>query len=269
MLMTPETSAITTPLSSWSFADPEPLREDQGSDQDHNREYCTNHGRFAGEVIAAIDVRAGIVPTTVSHPVPFVDAPLFGPLNLEPSTFVSESTAWALPSRVDAEELADIYFSCIDPLEPVLDKVRFFTDVETAYCGQCTLSDMERDIRLSVMNLVFGLAVQRQESIPQVIRQDQGNLYFQRAWILLRPEIVLWQSTGSIELVQCLILMNRYLHCTSHQQKSWMTSGLAYRIAQSICCDLPGSPDTVIASNRDLKRQVWASCVALDRYVTL
>jgi hypothetical protein len=117
------------------------------------------------------------------------------------------------------------------------------------------------------MNLVFALAVQRQESIPQAIRQDQGNLYFKRAWVLLRPEIVLWQSTGSIELVQCLILMNRNLHCTSHQQKAWMTSGLAYRIAQSLCCHLPGSPDTESASDRELKRQVWASCVALDRYV--
>jgi hypothetical protein len=269
MLITPQTSALTTPLSSGSCANPEPLQETQSSDPDHNREYCTNHGRFAGEVVAAIDVRAGIVPATVSHPVPFVDAPLFGLLNLEPATVVSESTTRALPSRVDAEGLAEIYFSCIDPLEPVLDKVRFSADVETAYCGQCTLSNTERDIRLSIMNLVFGLAVQRQESIPQVTRQDRGNLYFQRAWILLRPEIVLWQSTGSIELVQCLILMNRYLHCTSHQQKSWMTSGLAYRIAQSICCDLPGSSETVFASDRELKRQVWASCVALDRYVTL
>jgi hypothetical protein len=268
MLMTPQTSAMTTPQSSGSLSNSESLQENQGLDPDHGRGYCTNHGRFADEVVAAIDVRAGIVPTTVLHPVPFVDAPLFGPLDLEPACLVSESTVRALPSRVDAEGLADIYFSCIDPLEPVLDKIRFSKDVETAYCGQCELSDTELDIRLSIMNLVFGLAVQRQESIPQVIRQDQGNLYFKRAWMLLRPEIILWQSTGSIELVQCLILMNRYLHCTSHQQKAWMTSGLAYRIAQSLCCHPPESPDPVSASDREMKRQVWASCVALDRYVT-
>jgi hypothetical protein len=268
MLMTPQTSALTTPVSSGSLSNSELLQEDQGPEADPNRGYCTDHGRFSGEVVTAIDMRAGIVATTVSHPVPFVDAPLFGPLNLEPNCLVSESTARALPSRVDAEALADIYFSFIDPLEPVLDKIRFSKDVEVMYGGRCTLSDTERDIRLSIMNLVFGLAVQRQESIPQVIRQDQGNLYFQRAWKLLRPEIVLWQSTGSIELVQCLILMNRYLHCTSHQQKSWMTSGLAYRMAQILCCDLPGSHDAVSAKDKELKRQVWASCVALDRYVT-
>jgi hypothetical protein len=268
MLMTPQMSALTTPVSSGSLSNSELLQEDQGPEADPNRGYCTDHGRFSGEVVTAIDVRAGIVATTVSHPVPFVDAPLFGPLNLEPTCLVSESTARALPSRVDAEALADIYFSFIDPLEPVLDKIRFSKDVEITYGGRCTLSDTDRDIRLSIMNLVFGLAVQRQESIPQVIRQDQGNLYFQRAWKLLRPEIVLWQSTGSIELVQCLILMNRYLHCTSHQHKSWMTSGLAYRMAQILCCDLPGSHDAVSAKDKELKRQVWASCVALDRYVT-
>jgi hypothetical protein len=254
-------------MSSGSLSNPEPLKEDKDPDPDQSRAYCTDHGHFAGEVVAAIDVRAGIAPTTISHPVPFVDAPLFGPLDLEPACLVPDPTARALPSRVDAEGLADIYFDCIDPLEPVLNQIRFSRDVETAYCVPRALSDTERDIRLSIMNLVFALAVQRQESIPQAIRQDQGNLYFKRAWVLLRPEIVLWQSTGSIEVVQCLILMNRYLHCTSHQQKAWVASGLAYRIAQSLCCHLPGPPDTDFASDRELKRQVWASCVALDRYV--
>jgi hypothetical protein len=267
MLISPQTSAATTPRSFGSLSSSESLQEDRNPHSHHSRGYCTNHGCLAGEVVAAIDERAGIVPTTVPHPVPFVDAPLFGLLDLESASLASLSTVRTLPSRVDAERLADIYFSCIDPLEPVLDRMRFLKDVESAYGGHSELSDTERDLRLSIMNLVCGLAVQRQESIPQGIRQDQGNLYFKRAWLLLRPEVVLWQSDGSIELVQCLILMNRYLHCTSHQQKSWMTSGVAYRLAQSLCFHLPGAPNPVFASDWELKRQLWASCVALDRYV--
>jgi hypothetical protein len=261
-------SAATTPQSFGSLSSSEPLQEDRNPNTHHSRGYCTDHGCFAGEVVAAVDERAGIVPTTIPHPVPFVDAPLFGLLDLEPASLASVSTVRTLPSRVDAERLADIYFSCIDPLEPVLDRMRFLKDVETIYGGQCELSDTERDIRLSIMNLVCALAVRRQESIPQGVQQDQGNLYFKRAWLLLRPEIVLWQSNGSIELVQCLVLMNRYLHCTSHQHNSWMTAGLAYRIAQTLCFHSPGSPDPVSASDWELKRQIWASCVALDRYVT-
>jgi hypothetical protein len=52
-----------------------------------------------------------MTPTTLSHPVPFADTPLFGPLDLEPGCLVSESSAWELPSRVEVEGLADIYFN--------------------------------------------------------------------------------------------------------------------------------------------------------------
>lgn len=38
------------------------------------------------------------------------------------------------------------------------------------------------------------------------------------------------------------------------------------RIAQSMCCHLPeGSPAKDCCNERQLKQQVWASCVALDR----
>ncbi|KAH7024536.1 putative fungal-specific transcription factor [Microdochium trichocladiopsis] len=256
LLVTPETSAATTPVS-----------HELDYESDPNRAYCTSHGRFAGEVVAAIDARAGRTPSSISHPVPFVDADLFGPLDLEPARLLSDSAARALPSRMDAEELADIYFNYVHPLECVLDQARFFRDIEAAYCGPQSLSDTERDIRLSIMNLVFALAVQRQESIPQVTRHDQGSLYFRRAWVLLKPEIVLWQSSGSIELIQCLALMHRYLHCTSQQHRAWMASGLACRIAQGLNWPSLGSPDTERAGDLELQRQVWATCVSLDRCV--
>ncbi|KAK8075463.1 fungal-specific transcription factor [Apiospora hydei] len=269
ILATPQTSAAATPMSFQSLFTPGPSNADR--DFDPEQSLITNHGRFAGELSTAIDVRAGMISTAtstaMSHPVPFVDAPLFGPIDLDPPCLISESVARALPSRMDAGRLSDIYFQYIDPVEPVLDPTRFSRDVEAAYSGFGAIPDGERDTRLSIINLVFSLAVQRQESIPHIQRQDEGSLYFKRAWALLRLDIVLWQSTGSIALVQCLILMNRYLNCTSHQQKSWMTSGLANRIAQSICCHHPGPSDPESASDIELKRQVWASCVALDRCI--
>jgi hypothetical protein len=64
------------------------------------------------------------------------------------------------------------------------------------------------------------------------------------------------------------MLINRYLHCTNNQQKTWMTAGLAMRIAQSMCCHLTETPLLKGPSDdKALKQKVWASCVALDRYV--
>jgi hypothetical protein len=235
-------------------------------DGDQSRAYYSTHGQFAGEVAAAIDVRAGLVPAATSNLVPFVDAPLFGGLNLH-VPYNGLNSATELPPRAHADRLVCIYWQYVDPVEPVLSRERFLHGYEATYCRSGALLHAEHDVWLSILNVVFALAVQRQESIPPQQRDEEGNRFFQRAWVLLRPETILWKP-GTLELVQCLMLMNRYLHCTSNQLKTWMTAGLAIRIAQSICCHLPeGSSAKNSSVDRQLKEQVWAGCVALDRYV--
>ncbi|OKL57802.1 hypothetical protein UA08_07261 [Talaromyces atroroseus] len=238
------------------------LNEDQ--DPDQNREYYSAHGRFAGDVAAAIDMRAGLAPVATSNLVPFVDAPLFGDIDLHHPRGVLTD----LPPRVHADRLVGIYWQHIHHVEPVLNRELFFHDYEASYSRPGALLHADHDVWPSILNAVFALAVQRQEAIPRQKRDEEGNRYFQRAWALLRPETIIWKP-GSLELIQCLMLMNRYLHCTNNQQKTWMTAGLAMRIAQGMCCHLPEVPSTKDSiNNRQSKQQVWASCVALDRCVS-
>ncbi|PYH90905.1 hypothetical protein BO71DRAFT_452448 [Aspergillus ellipticus CBS 707.79] len=226
--------------------------EDPRPDQTHT--YYPAHGRFAGDVAAAIDSRAGLAPTT-SHLVPFVDAPLFGEVDLEsPCLDTTE-----LPPRAYADRLVGIYWQHVHPVEPIFDPERFYHDYKTC-CSNPGAPD--RDIQLSILNGVFALAVQRQESTPQQSRDEEGNRYFRRAWALLRPEKILWMS-GAIEIVQCLMILNRYLHCTNNQQKTWMTAGVAMRMAQNMCGNCGDGVE-----ERKLKQRVWASCVAMDRCVS-
>ncbi|KIN05467.1 hypothetical protein OIDMADRAFT_48998 [Oidiodendron maius Zn] len=102
--------------------------EDQDSDPDQNRAYYTDHGRFAGEVAAAIDVRAGLAPAATSNLVPFVDAHLFGQIDLHSPCRVLDFAA-QLPLRAYADGLVDIYGQHVDPVEPVLGRERFSRDV--------------------------------------------------------------------------------------------------------------------------------------------
>ncbi|CAG9949907.1 unnamed protein product [Clonostachys rosea f. rosea IK726] len=239
--------------------------QDSEPESDQNRVCYAAHGRFAGEVAAAIDVRAGVVPATTSNLVPFVDAPLFGEIDLLNPQL---RFGYTLPPREYADRLIDIYWQYIDPVEPVLDRERFSQDYEAVYAGSGALPHADRDTWLCIFNIVIALAVQRQESIPLEKRDAEASHYFQRAWALLRPEVILWKP-GSIELVQSLMLMNRYLHCTNNQQKTWMTAGLAVRIAQGMCCHLPESLSAKdSSSDAKLKHRVWVSCVALDRCVS-
>lgn len=255
-----------TPITLEPYPLPNPLGESRGSDQDldHNRSYYAAHGRFAGQVAATINGKACFVPPASSYLVPLVDAPLFGDLDLHTQcSTLSPSTE--LPSRAHADRLVDIYWQYVDPAEPVLDRHQFFQ----YYAASFSTSDVslrgEPHIRLSILNLVFALAVQRQECIPLDERNNEGNIYFRRAWALLPTESILWEP-GSLERVQCLMLVNRYLHCTNNQQKTWMTAGLAMRIAQTMCGHTPEKPSaTDVGDGARLKRKVWASCVSLDR----
>ncbi|KAJ5787108.1 hypothetical protein N7457_002098 [Penicillium paradoxum] len=265
----PPIATVLAPITIEPCSLPDPSSVSSGLDQDpnHSRAYYAAHGRFAGQVAAAIDERAGFVPPATSYLVPLVDAPLFGDLDL-PVRCSTLPTSTELPSRTYADQLVDVYWQYINPAEPILDRQQFFQYYATSYSTSGVSVHTDPHIRLSILNLVFALAVQRQESIPLDKRNEEGNTYFRRAWGLLPAESILWEP-GSLERVQCLILMNRYLHCTNNQQKTWMTAGLAMRIAQTMCCHVPETPSTQDASNiTRLKRKVWASCVALDRCIS-
>lgn len=232
---------------------------------EQNRAYYTAHGRFASQVATAIDVRAGMIPATC-HQIPLVDAPLFGDLDL-PSQSCLLSSSTELPPREYADQLINIYWQHIDPIEPVLDRQHFLEHYEKAYSTPITPLCTDYDIWLGILNVVFALAIQIQEHSPLHHRNEEGNSFFKRAWALLPAESMLWKP-ASLELVQCLMLMNRYLHCTDNQQKTWMTAGLAMRIAQTLCCHLAEAPSVQgFSDNKAPKQKVWASCVALDRYV--
>lgn len=257
-------STIQTPPGSGESSISEPLDKSQDPNPSQDQTYYTAHGRFASEVIATINVRAGMTPAATSNLVPFVDAPLFGEIDLD-SPYIPLGSPMELPPRVHADKLVAIYWQHIDSVEPILDRERFFRSYETLYASADAFRHTDGEIWLSVVNIVFALAAQRNESTPLKRRHEEATSYFQRAWMVLRPETILWKP-GSIELVQCLMLMNRYLHCTNNQHKTWMTAGLAIRIAQSMCFHLPQGSLAKDSSNETrLKQRVWLSCVALDR----
>lgn len=233
--------------------------------QDDDRAYYTPYGQFDGDVTAAVDDRAGLAPSpSITSLVPFVDAPLFGEIDWS-SPGNSTGSAAKLPPRAYADRLVGVYWQHVHPIESVLDKGQFLCHYEDIYNSRSAAVDTDNAIRLSIINVVFALSVQRQELTPLQQRDEEANGYFLRAWTLLPLDKLLWEP-ASIELVQCLMLMNRYLHCTNNRQKTWMTAGLAMRIAQSLHCYLAydscsGEP----SKDRKLKQQIWTSCVGLDR----
>lgn len=246
----------------------DPVCEKQKRCLDSYGTYYTPHCQFNGkvaEVVAANDEKEGLTPPAISRLVPLVNAPLFGELDLDTPTKTHDFIAH-LPPHSRANELVSFYWKYIDSIEPILDKKKFHIDYQASWIKPCALLREENAVRLSTLNVVFALAAQRQESNSVKQREAEATLYFQRAWVVLPQEKVLW-GPATIEMVQCLLLMNRYLHCTSHQHKTWMTAGLAVRICQNIPPpNLSSTSDSDTERHeKELRQKVWASCVGIDR----
>jgi hypothetical protein len=225
-------------------------------------------GIFAGELKAAIDARYGLPSNARSILTPMTDAPLFGPLSRHQAT---DSNIYhvdnVLPPRKHADQLMDIYWRYIQPLEPFVVEERFIDSYKALFDGRSTNTD-ER-IFISSLNAIFALATQIQECMEPRQREGASSAYFHRAWALLRPETILWEP-GSLEIVQCLLLLSRYLQCTNNPHQTWMAVGSAVRIAQSLGLHLPDITSTPAPKNeRAIRRQLWQCCIFMDRYATL
>jgi len=155
---------------------------DQDEDSDQGLAYYTARGRFAGDVAAAIDEKAGSAAAGILRLVPCVDAPLLGELDLHPPassprTHSALDVDYQLPPRGHADRLVGIYWEYVNPMEPTLDRDRFLRDYNATYSASGTVPHADCDVWLSTLDVIFALAVQRQESTSQQEREKEGTRY--------------------------------------------------------------------------------------------
>lgn len=193
--------------------------------------YTGSPSAFAGDVRATIDAKLGLPPSSKSIVVPMADAPLFE-LSLQKHTSSgNDALDRVLPPRKDSDQLMDLYWRHVHPIDFFLVKDHFLQSYEAFFLG--TTLESDENVLLSTLNVVFAFATQAQESLPHRKREADANAYFQRSWNLLHPESVLW-GPGTPEMVLCLLLMGRYLQCTNHSHQAWMAVGTAIRLAQGL-----------------------------------
>ena len=94
-------------------------------------------------------------------------------------------------------------------------------------------------------------------------REASTGKFFDRAQDLLNLD--LW-GVGSVDLVQCLLLMGQYLQSINSLHQCWTVGGLATRVAEGLGLHLPETsgklPDI---RQREHLRRLWHGCILLDR----
>lgn len=221
-----------------------------------------------GDINAAVATRLG--PPTAERPslIATTDVPFFGAVLRDPSTGNSAqhtTEGHILPLRKDADHLLEFYWEYIHPLEPLVYKDSFLRSYHRLFSGK--LPKRDQDIFLSTLNAIFALSTQSQSSLSPKVRDRTSETYFYRAWDLLRPERMIWEP-GNLDIVQCLLLVSRYLQCTNNPHRTWMVVGLAVKMAQSLGLDIDNSNATEVTTDDfNFRQHVWQCCVFMDRSV--
>lgn len=248
---------------------PLPVTPSQSRSCTDGRESREHFGRsssivFTEQIQAAIDARSGATVQAQSPiAMPMVDVPLF-PSHQDDAVIdgLADGMEYELPPRKQADYLVHTYWSLVDPLFPVLSRPRFMHSYGSFVAG--TMVNTNERIFVTTLNVIFALSIQLQESLVSHQRERLSGKYFQRAQDLLRLPV--WE-TGSIDLIQCLLILSQYLQCTNKPHQTWMVVGSAVRIAQGLGLHLPEIWTTSFDDESvALKRRVWQACIMMDRY---
>jgi hypothetical protein len=228
-------------------------------------------GSFTKQIKAAIDARLGKSPQAApssshnNNRASFAATASPGSRDAGTNWNIADDPNYVLPGRRQADHLMDLYWHYVDTLYPFLDREKWGRYYANMFAG--TPLGTDERIFVSTLNIIFALSTQLIESLRPEQRDESSRVYFQRAQALMR--LSLWEP-GSLELVQCLLLMSQYLQTTSNAHQTWMVVGAAVRTAQSLGLHLPetsaGIADPV---ERELVRRLWHGCVLMDRMVSM
>jgi hypothetical protein len=218
-------------------------------------------GSFTAQIKKAIDIRLGKPGTGPSNSVPATSRSVLGVTGAGDAP--APELSYVLPPRRQADHLMELYWFYVDPLYPFLDRKRWTNAYNAIFAG--TVIDFNERIFVATLNIIFALSTQLHESQSLEQREQSSETYFRRAQELLPMSP--WES-GSLELVQCLLVTSQYLQSTYNPHQTWMVVGSAIRMAQGLGLHLPEtSADRSDPGERELLRRIWYGCILMDRYV--
>lgn len=178
-------------------------------------------------------------------------------------TMQQKPVDYILPSRRKADILTSLYWRYVHVLHPYLDKAQMQKDYENIWKADTPIVD-ERSY-MCLMNVIFALCSQIDESTPIEERRQSAHVFYLRAKELL--DIV---DSGTVRSVQSFLMLAQYFQSTSEPHPCWIFTGLAIRTAQSLGLQMAETSERVTdIRTRELLRKVWHGCIFMDRAVSV
>lgn len=172
-----------------------------------------------------------------------------------------------VPPRSIADYYVQNYFNYAYPLYPFVHKPTFMIYYETIWSAVDVESLEMDELFYSIVNIIFAFG-HLLTSEGEIIESNyNGNVYFERSQELLHFHLM---ETGSVLLVQALLLTGQFLQATTLLTECWNTVGLAIRIAQGLGLHLGQngiSQKSYI--EEEMQKRLWHGCLLMDRMVAM
>lgn len=113
-----------------------------------------------------------------------------------------------------------------------------------------------------ILNFILAIACQRKAETTPSHEDTSHETFYARADRLLTEDVM---RTGTLQLVQALVLKAMYLRGADMTIQSWISVGNAVRVAQAV--GLQHEITTGSQAVREGRKRLWYACVLMDRYV--
>jgi hypothetical protein len=168
--------------------------------------------------------------------------------------------------RRHTDDYVKCFWEFVHPLFPMLHKPTFMTTYEKVWATTGLRHSDEDVLFLPTLNLVLALGCKFSTLVPADAKARVSEDFYQRSRTVLLYDVL---GSTSIGVVQWLLLSGVYFQSTRYANHCWSSIGLAIRLAQSLGLHLenPGTKRPSNQLDREMKRRIWHTCLALDRSV--
>ncbi|KAK6459482.1 putative transcriptional regulatory protein [Scheffersomyces xylosifermentans] len=171
-----------------------------------------------------------------------------------------------VPPRIVADRYIRNYFDFAYTLYPFVHRPTFMAAYEEIWSVNSTTLEVD-ELFYSILNIIFAFGCRLSPEGEHFDNSPNSDLYFERSQELLRFHLM---DTGSVLLVQALLLTGQFLQATTRSAGCWNIIGLAIRIAQGLGLHSEQNlASTRSCIEKEIRKRLWHGCLLMDRIVSM
>ena len=174
-----------------------------------------------------------------------------------------------LPSKEHADLLVAKYFEAVDPVYPMLDRLRFYTHYDRFW--DLPLEEQQRaDAAMLALHFaVYAMGAQFIQMESEQQKAQIAEFYVSAAHQSLR--LYLFLSRTSLKSIQAMVLMAYFLMNDNKAADAWAFAGILLR--QAYAMGLNRDPDLIVphasAAEKQSRRKLWQAVYFQDTFLTV